>query len=136
MKELKTWKEVVEAILAGEELECCLETSKVWIPCQYLPSIPINDLLSQHPNTYRIKPRTIMVGDIEVPEPVRDVSELGEGQAYYLPNLRRDSLYDVYTWNKDVIDFRLLKHGMIHKTKEAAILHTKALIKISGGSCD
>lgn len=134
MKELNTWKEVVEAIIAGEKLEYYLEASKVWVNCQYLPNISINELSSQPPNRYRAKPRTILIGDMEVPEPVRDVSELEMREGYYLPDLHRARLYDVSSWDGDDLDLQLLKHGLVHKTKEAALLHAKALIKISGGS--
>ncbi|MDE9566944.1 hypothetical protein KKI93_23920 [Xenorhabdus bovienii] len=35
---------------------------------------------------YRIKPRTIRIGNIDVPEPVRE--ELKHGTVFYYPNLR------------------------------------------------
>lgn len=129
MKELKTWRDVIKAILDGE----CVQ---YMYGDQYMnrvefPPISINILDDEPIRKHRIKPRAMMIGDMEVPEPVIDVSELEEEEAYCLPNLYRMRLYDVYTWDGGDLDLRLLKRGLIHKTKEAAIAHAKALIALT-----
>lgn len=136
MKELNTWEEVVQAILNGEKLEYYSESFKVWKELQYLPVIPINALNSRHSNNYRIKPKTILIGSMEVPEPVQDASEFEEGETYYIPITGSRDFYGSYRWGDDSAELRLLKRGLIHKTRDNAIIHAKALIKISGGSCD
>lgn len=136
MKELKTWKEVAQSIMDGEEVEVFNELSEKWVDVLHFPHFRITDLPNTPNQRYRIKPRTIMVGDMQVPEPVMEVSELEEGKAYYLPNPTRKDFYVWSSWDGNSVDLRLLKRGLIHKTKEAAILHAKALIKISGRSCD
>lgn len=133
MKELKTWRDVIQALLDGEEVEYLDGPTKRWIKLTCLPCPNVSELSCPHNNALRIKPRTIMIGDMEVPEPVRDASELEEGEVYYFICPTDEDLYDFYAWDGDALDLRLLKHGMIHKTKEDDILHAKALIKISGG---
>lgn len=136
MKELNTWEEVVQAILNGEKLEYYSESFKAWKELQYLPVIPINALNSRHPNNYRIKPKTILIGSMEVPEPVQDASEFEADEVYYVPWVANRDFYSAFHWDGDGSDLRLLKRGLIHKTRDNAIIHAKALIKISGGSCD
>lgn len=132
MKELKTWKDVIQAMLDGESVQ--LDCGDGFHKREFTPDVcqAALDTAPRHP--HRIKPRTIMIGDMEVPEPVRDVREFNEGDTYYLPNLSRSKLYDLYIWSGDDVDLRLLKRGLIQKTEEAVLLHAKALIKISGGS--
>lgn len=134
-KALKTYREIIQAMLDGDTVQC-LNKEDSWTDLHDTPIVRIDSLNDRLRYTYRIKPRTIMIGDMEVPEPVRDVSELEKGEDYYSPSLVRERIYNACTWDGDDFDLRGFKRGMIHKTKEAAVLHAKALMKISGGSCD
>ena len=77
-----------------------------------------------------IKPRTIMIGDMEVPEPCRVPLEMG--QKYWLVAFEKDYIFD-FAWEGDGSDFDWLKAARIHLTLEAAEQHRIALIKVSGG---
>lgn len=136
MKELNTWKEVIEALIAGEEVQYYLEASEVWVDFLYSPSIPINELTRQPRNRCRIKVKTTLIGDMEVPEPVRSEEEFNEGDTYYYVSPTDEDLYEWAYWDNERWDLLMIKRGMIHKTKEAAVIHAKALIKISGGNYD
>lgn len=82
---------------------------------------------------FRIKPRTIMIGDIEVPEPLRVAPPVGT--VYYYPTLYRlTGIVAAYSWDNLEFDKAVLSRGVMHLTKEAAEIHAKALIKISGGT--
>lgn len=84
---------------------------------------------------YRIKPKTIRIGDIDVPEPVRKPLEMG--QKYWVFYLFGSSSKAIEgEWGNDSIDARWLSRGLIHLTREAAELHAKALILVSGGEVD
>ena len=81
---------------------------------------------------YRRKPRTIRIGDYDVPEPVRE--SLEDGQVYFaVALLVREDKVPAYKleWEGDLIDIRLLEQGRIHLTKEAAELHAKALLSFT-----
>jgi len=80
---------------------------------------------------YRIKPRTIRIGEIDVPEPVRVALNVGE--TYYIVQVSAETISMEFTWASDSVDNRLLSRGLIHLTREAAELHAKALILVSGG---
>ena len=80
---------------------------------------------------YRINPRTIRIGEIDVPEPVRE--PLNVGETYYVVHASAATIGMEFTWDSDSVDNRSLSRGLIHLTREAAELHAKALILVSGG---
>jgi endonuclease YncB( thermonuclease family) len=77
--------------------------------------------------------RTIRIGDVEVPEPVRVGEELKIGEEYWIANAAARSSQCSY-WDGDKDDLYFLRCGMVHRTYEAAEAHRAALIKISGGT--
>ena len=78
---------------------------------------------------YRRKPRTVQIGDIEVPEPCK--VELEYGQDYYIPSLTAGASWR--TWNGDKHDVRALKSNLVHLDFQSAEIHAKALIEVSKG---
>lgn len=80
---------------------------------------------------YRRKPTTITIGGEEVPEPVREPLERGE--SYWVASTERADFAYFSRWDNDIIDMKRLRFGLIHRTKKAAVAHTKALIRVSGG---
>ena len=85
---------------------------------------------------YRVRPRTIRIGDIDVPEPVRDIRAMHLGNEYWVFDQLEDDFVTDYEWENDKYDIAMLNAGLIHLTKEAAIAHAKALILVSGGKID
>lgn len=81
---------------------------------------------------YRLKPKTIRIGDIDVPEPIR--SPLSVGTTYFIPDMGDEEYYTQTHWNGDSLDKWLLARGLIHLIQESAQLHAKALILVSGGT--
>ena len=79
--------------------------------------------------TYRHKPRTVQVGDVEVPEPCKVPLEYG--QDYYIPNLTAGASWR--TWNDDKHDAHALKSNLVHLDFQSAEIHAKALIEVSKG---
>ena len=77
---------------------------------------------------YRRKPRTIRIGKYDVPEPVREPLE--NGKYYFAVSWDKNGACEL-RWSGDSVDTRLLKQGRIHLTKEAAELHTKALLSFT-----
>ena len=81
---------------------------------------------------FKPKPQTITIGDMEVPKPCTVPPKIDA--TYYFSAPANTSLYGQYIWNGDIADKRLLQLGLVHLTKEAAIRHAAALIKMSGGT--
>lgn len=81
---------------------------------------------------YRIKPKTIRIGEIDVPEPVRSAPM--KQQKYYVAHPLSGAYMTL--WDGNETDNQWLRNGLIHLTREAAELHAKALILVSGGTTD
>lgn len=116
---LATWyagdcKEVLE-IKSGYEWVHCVATG---------PVLPVGYEL-------RIKPRTITVNGIEVPEPVR---ELKAGTpVWYVDGASIEGYWEARFRGTDV-EMILLDRGLVHMTEEAAVRHFEALIAPSKGA--
>lgn len=78
---------------------------------------------------YRLKPKTISINGFKVPEPVS--SPLSNGTRYYIASLGYSVKYTKSTWCGDDLDLSWLERGIIHLTREAAILHAKALLSFT-----
>lgn len=78
---------------------------------------------------YRRKPRTIRINGHEVSKPVR--RPLEHRTIYFVPTIDGFYLAAEYDWQDDETDNRLLEHGLIHLTEEAAIAHAKALLSFT-----
>jgi hypothetical protein len=78
---------------------------------------------------YRRKPRTIRIGEHEVPEPERNAPE--EDQGYYVPVTHDINMLQKYRWENEPFDQRCLARGLVHLTEEAAIAHSRALIALT-----
>lgn len=78
---------------------------------------------------YRQIPRTIRIGNFDVPEPMREKPEIDTG--YWFVDPGGDEKVLEYVWINDQVDNRLLNRGLMHTTKDAAIIHAKALFSFS-----
>lgn len=72
------------------------------------------------------------IGDVSFPKPEIQTPEIGT--KYYTPILCTTQPYDYHTWEDTQIDYKYFKMNLIHLSKENAIAHAKALIKLSGGN--
>ncbi len=92
------------------------------------------EILVEHPHwsenrEYRQIPKTIRIGNFYVPEPMREKPEIGTRYWYIVTG--NDSMTGWNDWAEDPLDNILLKRGICHTTKEAAIAHAKALFSFS-----
>ena len=78
---------------------------------------------------YRRKPRTININGFEVPEPLRDAPS--DGETCYIVNLTENRAYCVILCGTFSLCQQWLKSGIIHRTKEAAEIHLKALLSFT-----
>ena len=90
---------------------------------------PVGDY-EQGVATFRLKPM-LVIGDHLVPMPVRGAAEMKKGDAYYTPSLDSKTGYLGYTWSNRSFDIEMCDKGLVHRTKEAAVAHTKAFIALS-----
>ena len=78
----------------------------------------------------RIKPKTIMIGDSEVPEPLRVAPAIGS--TYWRLNLS-DRRFEIENWQAVSCEVRWLKTGLLQATEQGAQQMLAALVKQLGG---
>ncbi|MDX7992618.1 hypothetical protein [Xenorhabdus littoralis] len=89
-------------------------------------SVPLAFLVNQE---YRLKPKTIRIGNIDVPEPVREPLECD--QEYFVVATSGLFPASIGVWNSAKIHMIYLERGLIHLDRESAELHAQALIALT-----
>ena len=74
-------------------------------------------------------PKTIRIGEYDVPEPVREPLE--DDKEYWGVDPTAKELAWKYTWNNALFCNLMFRRGLIHLTKEAAVIHAKALLSLN-----
>lgn len=123
---LKEIGEILIAIDGGAEWEV---KSPILCAVWYQPAISDPILYLHRNDEIRLKPRTVRIGEYDVPEPLRVEPERGEYYHIASPD-SEDYTYD-NIWYKDDYDMALLRRGLIHATAEAAALHGKVLASLT-----
>lgn len=80
---------------------------------------------------FQIKPRTIFIGEFEIPEPLKEAPEKGSTCSY--PNPTVELGVQQFKWNGSKGQLRMLQHGQVHSSFDNAFAHCCAIIKVSGG---
>ena len=74
-------------------------------------------------------PKTIRIGEYDVPDPVREPLE--KDTEYWGVDPMAEELAWKYKWNNALFCNLMLRRGLIHLTKEAAVIHAKALMSLT-----
>lgn len=130
----------MKLLTANEALQA-LKDDKI-VECKFLPRndwVKINSssgiyILLNEANQFRLAQEMITIGDVSFPKP--EVHPPKINSKYYFLNFNSDDLIGYYTWKGDSVDLAYLRKGIVHLSEENAIAHAKALIKLSGGSCE
>ena len=80
-------------------------------------------------DTYRIKPKTIRIGEYDVPEPLREMP--ARGATYYVADMVTPESPRKYTWVGDTSDIGWFNRGILHSTRDAAVFHAQALLPLT-----
>lgn len=83
---------------------------------------------------FRISLTFITIGEMQVPEPIKEAP--AKGTQCFIPSILTEVLSKSFKWKSSDSDFALLQRGQVHLVQEHAVIHTKALITISGGSIE
>ncbi|WP_060470188.1 hypothetical protein, partial [Acinetobacter baumannii] len=80
---------------------------------------------------FQLKPRTIFIGEFEVPEPLKEAPAKGSTCSYPSPTVELG--VQQFKWNGSKGQLRMLQHGQVHSSFDNAFAHCCAIIKVSGG---
>jgi len=97
-----------------------------------IPLIERNSELLKKVNTMvgNLSPKTIRIGEFDVPEPLRECPT--DGTQVFVVYLSGEPECAEFTWIGASSRGRTnLQRGLLHTTREAAILHSKALISLT-----
>lgn len=129
---LLTPEEVLEALRKDKPVEVKLSKSLPWGP---FDKFRMNVSILVNPEaSFRLAQEMIAIDNVSFPKPESEPPK--EGIYYWIPFLTCESFTNNSRWYGDIVDFRYLKLGLVHLTEERAMEHAKALIKLSGGTCD
>lgn len=126
---LLTPEEVLQAIKDGKKVEYLYGKEDEWYELKDF-DFTVENLLDSY-YSFRLAQEMITIGDVSFPKPLTDKPSINT--KYYYPS-SYFHLFDNGFWNNTELDCHRLKLGMLHLTKENAIAHAKALIKLSGGT--
>lgn len=139
---MKNHKEMFESFLAGETL--CSPSREYKMIDGIIYSFDTSDQADgrwvelRKPPQYesvKVKPKTININGIEVPEPVRELEE--RNLCYWAPNFGGPTEAKVVNffvapgWDCVYEIRKYLAMGFVHNTKEAALLHREALLSFT-----
>ena len=116
--------EVLRAIADGEEIEAFY--GKEWygvMPMTALRYIYDDNI------PLRIKPKTININGIEVPEPMREEPE--QGAQIWVADPMNSAGVCEFNWHLCPTHKGWLEAGLCHLTQEAAAIHAKALLSFT-----
>lgn len=123
------YADVLESIIRQDNVEYQYERKlgdKMWQTATDLSQV--YDCM-KHGYEVRIKPKTITIGGIEIPQPEKTAPE--NGVEYFVPSFATDLLYFTNYWYDYPVDRQLLDRGVVHLDRESAIAHTKALLSFT-----
>ena len=121
--------EILRAIADGKKVQYRdVESGEDWVrngPWKDFDANSIEacwNLLASGKHQWRIAPKTIKIGDFEVPEPCREAPKVGQEFCAVNPF----SGPQWFTWTGSGEDLHALESGFVHLTKEAAEMHYEA----------
>lgn len=126
--------EFLRALADGEPLDTFEIHDTAWPSFHFLTVQPMHlGLLYAERDKWNIrrKQKTIRIGAMEIPEPMRVAPEVGA--EYWMPAMRSSAVSND-CWCGVPTDMRRLNYGICHATREAAEAHRRALIMVSGGT--
>ena len=116
--------EILRAVADGEEIEAfCGEEWYGVMPKTVLRYIYDGNI------PLRIKPKTININGIEVPEPMREEPEFNT-EYWVADPVAAGGAVD-FIWQNMAADERWLSLGICHLTQEAAAIHANALLSFT-----
>lgn len=132
MSRFKGWCEkvmpFVVAVANGEVIQASCDNGHTWFD---MDDCEVSDPALQFDfgdYDYRIKQRTIKIGDFDVPEPMRVEPEIDS--PYFVVSFEHKDGFMESVFSGDKSDMIRLGLGICHKTKESAMIHAKAIISL------
>lgn len=124
------YADILRAIADGKQVQFLSNASvQLWEDTEPGEALREISITKYPPSDYRIKPKTIRIGEYDVPEPLRAAPV--KDAEYFRFDLGSEGWVHSTQWGDYDCEVRWLQRGILHSTKEAAELHAKALLSLS-----
>lgn len=133
MKLLLTPAEVVQAIQDGRRVEFRYPNNDIWHELKTWKNLSL-DMLLNSAWQFRLAQEMVVVGDVSFPK--SELEPLKDDDEYWVADPTSIHYALSSQWAGDKLDKWALSRGLLHKSKENAIAHAKALIKLSEGEIE
>lgn len=117
------YADILIAIAEGKQIQN-LTSEFEWIDLGHSEALSLINISNP---VLRVKPSTIRIGEYDVPEPIREMPK--NKDCVWLVNLGGTLQPFECKYNADIITY--FANGLLHKTKEDAEIHAKAIISLS-----
>lgn len=121
---------IVQAAANGEKIQCSADNKHTWFdmddcePCDPALRLDFGDY------DYRVKPRTIRIGEYDVPEPMREAPQVGH-YAYIADPVSYPLIGKIRWTGGGAAELNVLHSGLLHADSDSASIHSKALISLT-----
>lgn len=131
-----TPQEALQAIADGKKLEYKWHTDDEWYMFYPLINGVFLENIMKGKSVFRLAQEMITIGDVSFPKP--ESNPLKNGTEYWVadPTSQYCTTQGANCWGNDDLDKNYFRRNLVHLSKENAIAHAKALIKLSGGNVD
>ena len=134
MSKILTGKEALIALAEGKTIENW--NGSIWWDVEGTWQL---DVFLKTDRKFRLKPHTITINGVDIEAPEKnddpDLELLEHDQDYWLVDLTNYPDFVIpHKWKGDPPEYVWADRGLIHLSKDAALLHAKALILASGGT--
>ena len=119
----------IQAAENGEVVQGSCDNGVEWFDLDSAPACDPALTFDFDDYDYRIKPRTIMIGDIEAPEPMRKPPHDG-ACVWYVDVSKREAVFSI-DWLGTGWQHTLLDRGLVHEERSDAHAYAKALIALT-----
>lgn len=131
-----TPQEALRAIADGKKLEYKWNDRDEWCELDPLNNGIVIEHIFKENFIFRLAPAMITVGDVSFPKPESEPLENGTEYWVAEPSYKHYTSHGANIWADDDLDKNYFRRSLVHLSRENAIAHAKALIKLSGGNVD
>ena len=129
-KQEHPYAEILRAIADGEEVQYLNKFFNEWMNVSHISTLRFIYEEKFEPEYIRIKPQTININGYEIPEPMRVAPPTST--LVYIANPADTELATQFYAGGAIGPMTLcFESGLCHSTKEAAVLHAKALLSFT-----
>lgn len=130
-----TPQEVLQALIDDKKLEYRQRNdSNDWRVFKPLDNRVTIEAILEGRFIFRLTQEMITIGDVSFPKP--ESESLKAGEEHWVADPTHINYTFKYDWYADELQEQNLNRGFLHRSRENAIAHAKALIKLSGGTVD